>query len=84
MSPQMMKDGTTTGITLSGDAQFGFFFTDIKQSWDISGNTNFDDLTQSYNVTQFITTQTGVPTKYNFVPNPSYDIRSSMLNNMQE
>ena len=84
MTPQMLKDGATSNITLSGDAQFGFFFTDLKQSWDSSGNTNFDDLTKSYNVTQFITTQVGVPTTYNFIPNPSYDIQSSILNQMQQ
>ena len=31
MTPQNLRDGAVTGLTLSGDAQYGFWFTDIKQ-----------------------------------------------------
>ena len=78
MTPEMLRDGTPVGLTLSGDAQIGFFFTDFKDVCDPSGNIDFDDLDTSFNVTQE-RIDADTSKIYNFIPNPSYDLKSSIL-----
>lgn len=83
MTPEMLRDQATINLTLSGDAHYGFYFTDIREACDWSGNIDFDDLSLSYNVTQtFLDPDTSKV--YKFIPNPSYDIMSSKLDSSLE